>query len=130
MAQPRSTAGTLPARDTARRAQSLDEWCAYRWEAGVQVPALSPLERLLVRTRNTIYELIVVDPARAQVMVRGGRFFPEFTRAYVGGSSLGGGFVKLHGIYAGFRLELHGPEQAIVTSPIREITFAEDGEQM
>jgi hypothetical protein len=128
MAHPRSTAGTSPA-DTAR-AQSLDEWCKFDWDRGVQVPSLSTLERLLVRTRNTVYELIVLDPVRAEVMVRGGRFFPEFTRAYVGGSSLGGGFVKLHGIYAGFCLELHSREQAIVTSPVREIAIAGDGAHM
>jgi hypothetical protein len=129
MAQPRSNAGTSSVRDTAR-AQSLDEWCAFDWDSGVQVPNLSSLARLLVRTRNTVYELIVLDPVRAEVMVRGGRFFPEFTKAYVCGSSLGGGFVKLHGIHAGFCLELHSQEQAVVTSPVREIIFAGEGARM
>jgi hypothetical protein len=76
----------------------------------------------MVRTCNHVYELIVLEPASAEVMVRGGQYFPEFTRARVGGSSLGGGFLKLHGIYAGFCLELHSEAQAIVTSPVREIT--------
>jgi hypothetical protein len=111
-------------------AHSLDSWCACGWRDGLQVPALPPLEHLLVRTCNHVYELIVLDPLRAEVMVRGGCYFPEFTRARVAGSSLGSGFLKLHGIYTGFRLELHADEQAIVTSPIRDIVRDADGAQM
>jgi len=129
MGQPRSTTGTSPAPDSGK-AQSLEQWCAYRWKDGVQVPELSPLERLLVRTRNNIYEIIVVDPGRAEVMVRGGRYFPEFTRAVVCGSSVGSGFLKLHGIYPGFCLELHSPVHPVVTSPVREITRPEDSQRM
>lgn len=108
------------------RAHSLDRWCTYQWRDGIQVPDVSPLDRLLVRTRNHLYDLIVLEPWRAEVLVRGGLFFPEFTRARVGGSSMGGGFLKLHGIYRGFCLELHSDDQAIVTSPVREITLAAD----
>jgi hypothetical protein len=53
--------------------------------------------------------------------VRGGKFFPEFTDAHVAGSSLGGSFLKLRGIYVGFCLELHRGTHTIVTSPVRSI---------
>ena len=119
----------LPAPDNGK-AQSLEEWCAYRWKNGVQVPELPPLERLLVRTHNNLYEIIIVDPVRAEVMVRGGRYFPEFTRAVVCGSSVGSGFLKLHGIYPGFCLELHSQQLPVVTSPVREITRTEDSQRM
>jgi len=121
MAQTRSSTGTSIGRTTSS-VHSLETWCSYEWRNGVQVPTLEPLDRLMVRTCNHVYELIVLEPTSAEVMVRGGQFFPEFTRARVGGSSLGGGFLKLHGIYAGFCLELHSEAQAIVTSPVREIT--------
>jgi hypothetical protein len=100
---------------------SLETWVAYEWRNGVQVPELEPLDRLLVRTCNHIYEIIVLQPGCAEVMVRGGQFFPEFTRVRVAGSSLGGGFLKLHGVYRDFCLELHGDHRAVVTSPVREI---------
>jgi hypothetical protein len=129
MGQPRSNTGTSPAL-AGGKAQSLEEWCAYRWKNGVQVPDLPPLERLLVRTSNNLYEIIVVDPGRAEVMVRGGRYFPAFTRAVVCGSSVGSGFLKLHGIYPGFCLELHSQLQPVVTSPVREITRPEDAQRM
>ncbi len=129
MGQPRSMTGTSPAPDTAR-AQSLEEWCAHRWKNGVQVPELAPLERLLVRTRNNLYEVIVIEPSRSEVMVRGGRYFPEFTRAIVCGSSVGSSFLKLHGIYPGFCLELHSDAQSVVTSPVRDITRPVDDQRM
>src|SRR5512140_2319203 len=86
------------------RAHSLERWSTYAWRDGLQVPDLAPLERLLVRTCNHLYEVIVIEPLRALVMVRGGQYFPEFTPACVSGSSVGGGFLKVHGIYTGFRL--------------------------
>jgi hypothetical protein len=118
---PRTSAGRAQA-----SAHSLDRWCAHEWRNGIQIPALEPLDRLLVRTCNHVYEVIVLDPCAAEVMVRGGHYFPEFTRARVTGSSLGGGFLKLHGIYTGFRLELHSEAQAIVTSPVRTISRGTD----
>jgi len=108
------------------RAHSLERWCTHEWRDGVQIPEAAPLDRLLVRTRNHVYDIIVLDPSRADVLVRGGVYFPEFTRARVGGSSMGAGFLKLHGIYPGFCLELHADDQAIVTSPVREISRAVD----
>lgn len=105
---------------------SLDGWCAHDWRDGIHIPSLAPLDRLLVRTCNHVYDVIVVDPSAAIVMVRGGRYFPEFTRVRINGSSLGGGLLKLHGIYMGFRLELHSESQAIVTSPVRAISRGPD----
>jgi hypothetical protein len=58
----------------------------------------APHDRLIVRTRNSTYEIVVMVPYVASVMVRGGAFFPDFTPARVAGSSLGGGFLKLHGV--------------------------------
>lgn len=127
MTHPSASAIPTPATSQSL-AYTSDAWCAYPWESnGVQVPALTALERLRVRTCNSVYEIIVLNPWSSEVMVRGGRFFPEFTRARVGGSSLGGSFLKLHGIYVGFRLELHAEDQAIVTSPVREISPVADG---
>ena len=106
-----------------RRPTSLDSWTGHDWRNGVFVPNLGPYDKLTVRTRNSTYELIVVEPQTASVLVRGGRFFPEFSRARVAGSSLGGGFLKLHGVYTGFQLELVG-EQSILTTRVRTISVS------
>jgi hypothetical protein len=40
----------------------------------------------------------------------------------VAGSSLGGSFLKVHGIYVGFRMELSDGSRMIVTSPVEEVS--------
>ena len=118
----RSSTATIELPEPSQaQAHTLGAWCAYPWRNGLQVSSLAPLERLLIRTCNSLYEIIVLDPVTCEVMVRGGQFFPEFTRARVAGSSLGGSFLKQHGIYTGFRLELSGNGQVIITSLIRDI---------
>ena len=82
-------------------AATLDGWTAHDWSQGVLLPHLAPHDRLIVRTRNSTYEIIVMVPRAASVMVRGGRFFPSFTPPRVAGSSLGGSFLKPHGVYTG-----------------------------
>ena len=113
-------------------AAQFEAWTAHDWDNGLLVTALAPHDRLTVRTCNSTYEIIVTVPKTAEVLVRGGHFFPEFTRARISGSSLGGSFLKLHGVYAGFQLELIAGDQPIVTTRVRTIalTPAPDGEVM
>ena len=106
----------------------LDTWSAHGWSDGVLVNRLAAFDRLTIQTHHSTYELIVVEPGSAEVLVRGGAFFPDFTRARVAGSSLGGSFLKLHGIYPGFRMELSDGERMIVTSPVKSVKNVEKGE--
>jgi hypothetical protein len=99
----------------------LDTWSAHGWSNGLLINRLAAFDRLTILTRHSTYELIVIAPETAEVLVRGGAFFPEFTRARVAGSSLGGSFLKLHGIYPGFRMELSDGARMIVTSPVRHV---------
>jgi hypothetical protein len=113
-------------------AATLDTWTAHDWSNGVLLPHLAPHDRLIVRTRNSTYEIIVMVPHTASVMVRGGAFFPNFTPARVAGSSLGGGFLKLHGVYAGFQMELVAHELPVITTRVRTVSVLpiRDGEVM
>jgi hypothetical protein len=80
-----------------------------------------PLDRVIARTRNSEYEITVLSPIRGEVMVRGGRFFPEPTRVRVGGASLGGSFLKLRGIYVGFSIEFWCDGDSVITCPVVSI---------
>ena len=102
----------------------LSSWSAHDWRGGVRVDELSALERLIVTTANSTYEIILVSPASANVLVRGGAFFPVFTEARLAGSSLGGSFLKLRSVHVGFRLELGTDKGFIITSPVRTVTIA------
>ena len=102
---------------------TLDTWTAHDWSDGVLLPHLAPHDRLIVRTRNTTYEIIVVVPHTGSVTVRGGTFFPTFAPAQLAGSSLGGRFLKLHGVYAGFQMELVTDDDLpIITTRVRTVS--------
>ena len=106
---------------TVPAAADFDSWLSYDWDNGLLIDDLSPHDRLTVFTRNSIYEIIVTSPQAAEVLVRGGAFFPEFTAAHVAGSSMGGSFLKLHGVYAGFQLELVGDDGPVITTRVRRV---------
>ena len=111
----------------------LDAWASHDWQNGTVIGALAVHDQLIVRTRNSTYEIIVTVPQTAEILVRGGRFFPEFTHARVGGCSLGEGFLKLHGVYVGFQLEIFADDQpSVVTTRIRTVRIipAQDGTMM
>jgi len=102
----------------------IDSWTSRDWRDGVCVDRLLAHDRISVRTCNSLYELIVLEPHSAEVLVRGGAFFPEFTRVRVAGCSLGGSFLKVHGIYVGFRIELLTDERMIMTSSVENISIS------
>jgi len=100
---------------------NLEAWVGRPWVDGVQVDGLRDLDVLVVRTMNTLYDITVVTARTGEVIVRGGRFFPERTRAVILGSSLGGAFLKLRGIYCGFALEVYATGTRIVTSAVQSV---------
>ena len=99
----------------------LETWCGLPWANGVQLDALRQLETLEVRTKNSVYEITLMNPASGEVLVRGGSFFPVYTKARVAGASLAGSFLKVFGIYIGFSIEFAVNAETIVTTRVREI---------
>jgi hypothetical protein len=58
------------------------------------------------------------------VRIRGGQFFPEWRQVHLAGCSLGGSFLKLRGIYAGFGMEVHVAGEVVVTSAVQRLTLS------
>ena len=102
----------------------LDTWSSHSWTEGLQLEAMQDMEKLTVRTENSIYDITVISGRSGEILIRGGRFFPEFTAARLAGSSLGGSFLKLRGIYIGFSLEVHFEQRMIITSRVRSISLS------
>jgi len=102
----------------------LSAWSAHDWRGGIHVDDLIALECLVVKTENSTYEIILLSPDTAQILVRGGAFFPVFTQARLAGSSLGGSFLKLRSVHVGFRLEISTERGFIITSPVRSVSRA------
>ena len=102
----------------------LSAWSRHDWRGGVQLEELSALDQLVVKTENSTYEIILLSSATADVLVRGGAFYPVFTAARLAGSSLGGSFLKLRSVHVGFRMELSSERGFIVTSAVRSVAIA------
>jgi len=118
MNQPASTLSAVPATAV------LENWANAHWTDGCQVDELPLFQPLTVITQNTLYELMVVDPSRGRIRLRGGQFFPEWREAQLAGCSLGGSFLKMRGIYAGFCMEFHVGGETIITSPVMRLTLS------
>jgi hypothetical protein len=102
----------------------LDTWSSHGWTEGLQLETMADMDRLIVQTENSTYEVTVISGRAGDILIRGGRFFPEFTEARLAGSSLGGSFLKLRGVYVGFSLEIHFDKRLIITSRVRKISIA------
>ena len=99
----------------------LDNWSKDLWKNGVQVDCMEDMEKLVIQTRNSLYEIIIIDGRSGEILVRGGHFFPELTPARLAGATLGGSFCKMRGIYTGFRMEINASGQRTVTTPVESI---------
>jgi len=105
-----------------RPAASLDVWLALDWSQGVHMGTLEEFQQLHVCTRNTLYELILVNH-RGDVRVRGGKYFPDWTAARLAGCTAGGSFLKRLTISLGLQMEFEVDCRRIITSPVRTIAI-------
>ena len=119
------TPGAEESRSAVPAMAVLDRWTTADWTDGCQVDQVPDLQSLTVITRNHLYEIFVISGADGRVRVRGGNFFPEWREATLAGSSLGGSFLKLRGIYAGFCMELYVDGESIITSPVQKLTLTQ-----
>ena len=99
----------------------LDNWSLHPWTNGVQVDHMQDMERLEVRTRNSLYEITIIDGLSGEILLRGGSFFPELTPANLQGATLGGSICKLRGIYEGFLMEINVNGQRLVTTRVESV---------
>jgi hypothetical protein len=102
----------------------LSAWNDYAWRDGIRVDDLLALDRVTVVTRHSTYEIVLVSPSSAEILVRGGTFFPDFTAARLAGATLGGSFLKLRSIHVGFRVEFSVGKGVIITSPVATFSIA------
>ena len=99
------------------RAALLDAWSDEQWSKGIQIDHMAELETLAVRTQNSVYEITVLCGRTGEVVVRGGKFFPEWTPAQLSGSTFGGSLLKMGGIYVGMRMEI-APKPVVMISKV------------
>lgn len=99
-----------------------------RASAGIHLCELESMDVLLVRTRNSVYRIIVTQGT--QVTVQGGAFFEDPTPAFIDGSGFGGSLIKIGWVGIGLRMEIRAGERRIITSPVRSIARQTPGPQL
>jgi hypothetical protein len=88
---------------------------------GIDLRQVEPLTMVRVRTRNSIYLIMTLQPGDTRAIVQGGEFLPDPTEARIAGATFGGSCLKVGWIAIGLCLELHVNDQYIITSPVREV---------
>jgi len=96
-------------------------WPTDDWLDEVNVARLSADDQIEVTTRNTRYEIVVTTPRTGDVLVRGGRYFPEFTAVHLLGSSLDGSSLKMRSVNVGARLEFAAGGRPVITTSVRAV---------
>ncbi len=113
---------TTDSRDFVPRHRTLDGFIeAVSQTDGIGLIDVDAFTTLVVRTDNSVYRITILKPHACEVLVQGGAFFPERTRACLSGSSFGGSCLKLGWVGLGMHLEFHAGDQWIITSHVHSI---------
>src|SRR5215510_8909654 len=88
---------------------------------GVALTALEACDTIHVRTRNSDYEIFLLDPKSGRALVRGGEYFAEPVEATVSGSTFGGCMLKVGWLGVGLSMEIYVNGQRTVTSPVKSL---------
>jgi len=106
------------------KSSMLEAWSQRECADGVQIDELKEFDTIVVTTAHHTYQLTIIDPGIAEVMIQGGTFFPKCTVARVVGASItGSSSLKIRGIYVGLKIELQIGKTRIITSRVREISM-------
>ena len=61
-------------KDLVPQAAMLDAWARGAWDNGIQIDLLENMQKVTVRTTNTLYEITIIGGQEGEILVRGGRF--------------------------------------------------------
>jgi hypothetical protein len=88
---------------------------------GVTLMTMKACDTIHVRTRNSDYEIFLVEPKSGRAIVQGGESFTEPVEATVSGSTFGGCMLKMGWLGVGLRMEIYANGQRTVTSPVQSL---------
>jgi hypothetical protein len=100
---------------------------------GVDVGRLTAGDLIHLRTLNSEYRIVLLDPAAGRVTVEGGQLFPVPTTAVIRGSGCGGAMLRVGWIGIGLQLELDccwtlDQPSSVITSPIEGFLLERTGQ--
>jgi hypothetical protein len=96
-------------------------------ESAVTLDQLSPLERIVARTRHHVYEIVSGATDDGTILVRGGNAFPEFVSARLIGSS-SNGRIRFGTIAVGSRIHVEASNgRWLMTTPVEALAVTPRG---
>jgi hypothetical protein len=94
----------------------------------VVLATLAPFDTILLRTHNSDYRILLLDPNTGRALVEGGDYIVEPTEALVRGSAANGDVFKGGTISVGCRLEMWVDQRAFLTSPVKSVNVKRNGD--
>jgi Prokaryotic dksA/traR C4-type zinc finger len=87
----------------------------------VALESLSPFDTILLRTNNSDYRIMLLEPKTGRALVEGGDYLVEPNEAMLRGSAIPGSGFKGGTISVGSRLEIWVDERVLLTSTIKSV---------
>jgi hypothetical protein len=82
---------------------------------------LNPFDTILLRTHNSDYRILLLDPTTGRALVEGGDYLLEPNEALLQGSAVAGDALKPGAICVGCRLEMCVGQRVFLTSPVKTV---------
>jgi len=93
----------------------------------VVLEQLTPFDTILLRTQNSEYRILLLEPKTGRALVEGGDYLGEPSEALVRGSAVLGSEFKPGSISVGCQLEMWVDKRVIITSPITSVHIKHNG---
>ena len=88
----------------------------------IHIDSCAELETIVVKTRSSVYELVVLRGDGGDVLLRGGRHFKEFRRVMFLGSTAEGGSLEPRTIDIGLRMRFIGADGLFISSAVESLS--------
>ena len=92
------------------------------------IESLEPFDTVLLKTHNSDYRIMLLDPRTGRALVEGGDFIAEPTEALVRGSAVVGEEFKTGVMSVGSRLEMWVEDRALLTSVVKSLHVKHNGD--
>jgi len=113
---------TFSGSQNLRVQSTFDESKVGQQPSTLRLDSCPELERIIVKTQRSIYDIVVLSGESGAVAVRGGAFLPEFRQASFIGSLSNGVATHMGAVVVGLNLEFVVAGQSIITSPVRSFS--------
>ena len=88
----------------------------------IHVDSCAAEETIVITTRSSVYELVVLRGDRGDALVRGGTHFTEVTPVLFVGSIADDGSLARHSIGIGLRMKFVLSDRSVITSRVQSLS--------